>query len=105
MAITDLISWSGENRVREATVQQPAPSFSILQNRKVGTPVKKAFSALLLSEKPFPADSLAKVFEDHGVALHLVQNAFDVEQMVRSSRFDLIVCDYDTPGASELSCL
>jgi CheY-like chemotaxis protein len=94
-----------EFRVREATVQQPAPSFSILQKRKVGRSVKKVFSALLLSENPFPVDSIAKVFEDHGVALHFVRSAIEVEQMVRSSRFDLVVCDYDTPGASELSCL
>jgi CheY-like chemotaxis protein len=95
-----------EFRVREATVQQPTPGFSsIPQRRKVGSSVKKVFSALLLSENPFPVDSIAKVFEEHGVALHFVRSAFEVEQMVRSSRFDLVVSDYDTPGASELSCL
>ena len=67
--------------------------------------MKKVFSALLVSEDPFPLDSLGKAFEDHGVALHLVRSAAEVEHLVRSSRFDLIVCDYDTPGIPELSCL
>ncbi len=67
--------------------------------------MKKVFSALLVSEDPLSLDSLGKAFEDHGVALHLVRSAAEVECLVRSSRFDLIVCDYDTPGIPELSCL
>ena len=92
--------------MREATIYQTVPGFSIVHPRKkAGTSVKKVFSALLVSEDPLPLDSIGKIFEDHGVALHLVRSAAEVEHLVRSSRFDLIVCDYDTPGIPELSCL
>lgn len=92
--------------MREATLTQSPPSFSVIHpRRKVGSPVKKVFSALLVSQDPLPLDSIGKVFDDHGVALHLVRSAAEVEHLVRSSRFDLVVCDYDTPGIPELSCL
>jgi CheY-like chemotaxis protein len=67
--------------------------------------VKKVFSALLVSQDRLPLDSIAKVFDDLGVDLHLVHSAAEVERLLRSSRFDLMICDYDTPGVSELSFL
>ena len=67
--------------------------------------MKKVFSALLVSQDRLPLDSIGKVFDELGVELHLVRSTAEVEQRLRSSRFDLMICDYDTPGIAELSCL
>ncbi len=92
--------------MREATLRQPTHSFSdVHPRRKAGSSVKKVFSALVVSQDCFPLDPIAKVFDELGVALHLVHSAAEVERLLRSSRFDLMICDYDTPGISDLSFL
>ncbi len=92
--------------MREATLRQLTHSFSdIHPRRKAGSAVKKVFSALLVSQDRLPLESIGKVFDELGVDLHLVRSAAEVERLLRSSRFDLMICDYDTPGISELSFL
>jgi hypothetical protein len=37
--------------------------------------------------------------------LHHAQTVAQVEQWIRGRRLDLVLCDYDAPGAAQLSCL
>lgn len=63
------------------------------------------FSALFLSRAPLALEGIRKVFEEYGVQLHRAQSAAEVDQWVRGRRLDLILCDYDAPGADQLACL
>lgn len=67
--------------------------------------LRNFFSALLLSRDALPLDAVKKVFEEYGVEIHTVRTAEEANQLIRGTRFDLAICDYDVPGAPELSCL
>lgn len=66
---------------------------------------RNLFSALFLSKDTFGLDSIRKLFENYGVELHHAQTVAQMEQWMRGRRLDLVLCDFDAPGAAELSCL
>lgn len=67
--------------------------------------LRNFFSALLLSRDPLPLDALKKSFDEYGVEIRTVRTAEEANQLIRGSRFDLAICDYDVPGAPQMSCL
>jgi len=93
--------------LREATAKKiipmgfPEPS----DTRHEVMAVSRLFSALFLTKSPLALDGIRKLFEEYGVQLHRAQTAAEVDQWVRGRRLDLILCDYDAPGAAQLACL
>jgi hypothetical protein len=66
---------------------------------------RKAFSALLLSRDPLPLEGIRKTFSEYGIELHAAGTPAEVDLWVRRRPLDLVLCDYDAPGAPELECL
>ena len=66
---------------------------------------RKTFSALLLSQDSLPIEGIRKVFSEYGIELHKAGNSAEVDIWVRRRPLDLVLCDYDAPGAQELECL
>lgn len=93
--------------MREATAKKittlgfPRPCGT----RQAVVATRNLFSALFLSRDPFAPESLKKLFEEYGVELHRAQSAAEVDQWVHGRRLDLVLCDYDAPGAPQLACL
>ena len=67
--------------------------------------LRNFFSALLLSRDSLPLDAVKKAFEEYGVEIRRVRTAEEANHLIRGSRFDLAICDYDVPGAPEMACL
>jgi CheY-like chemotaxis protein len=67
--------------------------------------LRNFFSALLLSTEGLPLDAIRKIFEEHGVEIQTVRTAEEANHRIHGSRFDLVICDYDVPGAPQMSCL
>lgn len=63
------------------------------------------FSALLYMVEQQSAGQISRVLADYGVAVHTVSSVPDADQIMRSNRLDLVVCDLDVPGANQLACL
>lgn len=66
---------------------------------------RKAFSALLLSQDSLPLEGIRKIFSEYGIELHSAAGPAEVDAWVRRRPLDLVLCDYDAPGAPELECL
>lgn len=62
------------------------------------------FSALLLLEKE-STGLVKRVLADYGITAYSASNVADADQIMRSSRLDLVVCDLDALGANQLACL
>jgi CheY-like chemotaxis protein len=67
--------------------------------------LRNFFSALLLSREALPLDAVKRAFEEYGVEIHPVRTAEETDQLIKGSRIDLAICDYDVPGAQHLKCL
>lgn len=63
------------------------------------------FSALVLSQDGETLRIINKVLEEHGLEASIVHNIGQANQLLKDQKFDLAVCDYDLPGAQELSYL
>ena len=92
--------------MREATAKKIVPIGSASYDRKqeAFTP-GKMFSALFLSNYRCASEGIRKLFGTYGIELHCAQSAADADQWVRGRRLDLVLCDYDAPGVSDLACL
>jgi CheY-like chemotaxis protein len=66
---------------------------------------RNLFSALFLSKDIFGLEPVRKLFENYGIEFHHAQTVAQMEQWMRGRRLDLVLCDYDAPGVSGLSCL
>jgi hypothetical protein len=66
---------------------------------------KNFFSGIFLAKDPFALDGIRKLFAEYAIELHRAQTASEVDQWIRGRRLDLVLCDYDAPGAPELACL
>jgi PilZ domain len=62
------------------------------------------FSALLLAEQQ-STGLVKRVLADYGISVHNSSTVADAEQIIRSNRLDLIVCDLDLLGSNQLPCL
>jgi CheY-like chemotaxis protein len=94
--------------LREATVKKVVPigfSGPCSSTRRETMASRNLFSGILLAKDPFAADGIRKLFQAYGVELHRAQTAAEVNEWVRVRRLDLIICDYDVPGAPDLECL
>lgn len=91
--------------MREVTLNLSSLRFPGPWKRKAVMAPKNVFSALLLSKDPLPLEAVRKVFEEYGIELQSAASAADLDHLVRARRFDLVLCDYDAPGAPQLSCL
>jgi len=92
--------------LRESTAKKILPMGSAPSDagQEVFTP-RNIFTALFLSQNRFASDAVRRLFEGYGVELHCAQTAAEADQWVRGRRLDLVLCDYDAPGASQLTCL
>lgn len=62
------------------------------------------FSSLLLLEKQSIV-LVKRVLADFGISIHNATSVADADQLMRSSRVDLVVCDLDALGSNQLACL
>jgi hypothetical protein len=67
--------------------------------------LRNFFSALLLSGNVLPLEAVKKAFDEYGVEIHVAHTAEEADQLVKGSRVDLAICDYDVPGAPHLKYL
>jgi CheY-like chemotaxis protein len=63
------------------------------------------FSALLLLNDDANPGTTRRVLESFGITIHAASSVLDGEQFVHSTRLDLAVCDFEVPGASDLTLL
>lgn len=63
------------------------------------------FSALLLLPDNPSLGMMRKVFEGFGMNVHAATTLAEADQIARSTRLDLAVCDFDVPRADELLLL
>lgn len=92
--------------LREATAKKilPITPEPFIAGREVFTS-RKLFSALFLSNHRCASEGIRKLFETYGVELHCAQTAAEIDRWVRGRRVDLVLCDYDAAGATDLACL
>lgn len=62
------------------------------------------FSALLLLEKDSSV-MVRRILASYGMNIHSASSATDADQIMRTSRVDLVICDPETLGANQLACL
>lgn len=91
--------------MREATAKKIVPIGSAPDPKQEVFAPRKIFSALFLSNYRCASEGIRKLFDAYGVDLLCAQTAADADQWVRGRRLDLVLCDYDAPGASDLACL
>src|SRR5215472_59704 len=63
------------------------------------------FSALLLLSDHESPSLVKRVLSDFGITVNNTSSTTDADQIVRSNRLDLIVCDLDLLGSNQLACL
>lgn len=63
------------------------------------------FSALILSQDRETLRVINKAFEEYGLEANVVHNVREANELVKDRRFDLAVCDYDSPGTQQLAYL
>jgi CheY-like chemotaxis protein len=63
------------------------------------------FSALLLLPDQQSLGMMKKVFEGFGMNVHAATTVTEADQILRSTRLDIAVCDFEVPRADELSLL
>lgn len=92
--------------LREATATKILPIGSAPSDaRPEFFASRRIFSALFLSNYRCASEGIRRLFETYGVELHCAQTAAEADQWVRGRRLDVVLCDYDAPGASGLACL
>lgn len=62
------------------------------------------FSALLL-EPEQSGDVVKRILQGYGIALHLAASVPEADRIIRSTRLDLAICDFELPQADQLACL
>jgi DNA-binding response OmpR family regulator len=62
------------------------------------------FSALLLVPEQ-QSTTVRRVLQDFGIHIHSASSISEAEQIVRSTRLDLVICDFEVPRAGELVLL
>ncbi|HEY2496715.1 MAG TPA: PilZ domain-containing protein [Candidatus Angelobacter sp.] len=70
---------------------------------RVFTPWNVFSALLLLSERQ--SIMVKRVLQDFGMNVHSASSISEVEQIVRSTRLDLAICDFEVPRAGELALL
>lgn len=92
--------------MREATAKKilPITPEPFVAGQEVFAP-RRIFTALFLSNYRCASEGIRRLFETYGVELHCAQSVAEIDQWVRSRRVDLVLCDYDAPGATDLACL
>lgn len=63
------------------------------------------FSALLLLPDQHSHGMMKRVFEGFGIKVHPASSVAEADQVARSTRIDLAICDFDVPRADELALL
>jgi CheY-like chemotaxis protein len=63
------------------------------------------FSALLLLPEEASTSMARRVMESFGISVHAASSVLEAEQILRSTRLDLAICDFDVPCAADLSLL
>lgn len=63
------------------------------------------FSALLLLPDLQSLGMMKRVFEGFGMGIHAATSLQEADEISRSTRLDLTICDFDVPRADELSLL
>ena len=63
------------------------------------------FSALLYMGELQSAGQISRVLADYGIAVHTVSSVPDADQIMRSNRLDLVICDLDLPETNQLAYL
>jgi CheY-like chemotaxis protein len=63
------------------------------------------FSALLLLPDQHSLGMMKRVFEGFGMNIHAATTLQEADEILRSTRLDLAVCDFEVPRADELSLL
>lgn len=63
------------------------------------------FSALVLSQDGEVLRVINKAFEEYGLEANVVNNVREANELLKDQRFDLAVCDYDSPGTQQLAYL
>ena len=62
------------------------------------------FSSVLLLEKE-SAGLIKRVLANYGIGIHVASSVPDADQIIRSNRVDLVICDLDALGSNQLACL
>jgi CheY-like chemotaxis protein len=78
---------------------------TITSNRNRHFSPWSVFSALLLMPEEASLSMAKRVLESFGIGVQTVSSIFEAEKMLRSSRLDLAICDFDLPRAADLSLL
>jgi len=63
------------------------------------------FSALLMLAEKESNGLVRRVLADYGITAHNALSAADANQVTRSSRIDLVLCDLELLGPNQLACL
>jgi CheY-like chemotaxis protein len=63
------------------------------------------FSALVLLPDQQSLDMVTRVLEGLGINIHAASSVPDADKFVRSTRLDLVICDFDVTRADQLSLL
>lgn len=63
------------------------------------------FSALLLLPNEASLNMARRVMESFGISVFAASSVLDAERILRNSRLDLAICDFDMPCAADLSVL
>lgn len=63
------------------------------------------FSALLLLPDQQSHGMMKRVFESFGINVHAASSVAEADQVTRSTRIDLAICDFDVPRADQLALL
>ena len=63
------------------------------------------FSALILLPEEQSLGMVKRVLEGFGINVHAACSVTEAEQLLRSTRLDLAICDFDVPHAGQLALL
>lgn len=63
------------------------------------------FSALVLSQDGDTLRAINRAFDEYGLETSVAHSIGDANELLKEQRFDLAVCDYDFPGASQFTYL
>ena len=66
---------------------------------------RNVFSALVLLPEEQSLGMVRRVLEGFGINVHAASNVVEAEQVLRSTRLDLAICDFGVPDAGQLALL
>jgi len=77
----------------------------IVSNRNRHFSPWNVFSALLLLADEASLNMARRVMEGFGISVFAASSVLDAERILRNSRLDLAICDFEVPCAADLSVL